>query len=119
MNIIQLNNDDSAAAMAKIENWGIWKTPTISSANEPLLNNCGLRNTKQRTSRTENNNQDDLREHPKVETPIKKRQNIPGAHIEYEKNKEEKTIIPNKYKKSQQVQNEKERHAQEHKSYHT
>ncbi|MBW0588315.1 hypothetical protein O181_128030 [Austropuccinia psidii MF-1] len=99
MNIIQLRKDDSATAIAKVENWGIWKPPTISTANEPLLNNYGLRNTKQRTSRTENTNQDALRSHPKVETPIKKRPNIPGAYIEDEKKEEEKTIIPTKYKK--------------------
>ncbi|MBW0583843.1 hypothetical protein O181_123558 [Austropuccinia psidii MF-1] len=106
--IIQLKKDDSATAIAKVENWGIWQPPTISSANEPLLSNYGLRNTKQRNSRAENSNQDALRSHPKGETPIKKRPNIPGAYIEDEKKEEEKTIIPTKYKKPRLVKNEKE-----------
>ncbi|MBW0567450.1 hypothetical protein O181_107165 [Austropuccinia psidii MF-1] len=82
MNIIQLKKDDSATAIAKVENWGSWQPPTISSANEPLLNNYGLRNTKERNSRSENTNQDALRSHSKVKTPINKRPNIPGAYIE-------------------------------------
>ncbi|MBW0500736.1 hypothetical protein O181_040451 [Austropuccinia psidii MF-1] len=99
MNIIQLKKDDSADSIAKVKNWGIWKPPTISSANEPLLNNYGLRNTKERNSRAENTNQNALRSQPKVKIPINKRTNIPGAYIEDEKKEEEKTIIPTKYKK--------------------
>ncbi|MBW0537446.1 hypothetical protein O181_077161 [Austropuccinia psidii MF-1] len=56
MNIIQLKKDDSSAAIAKVDNWGIWEPPTISSANEPLSNHYGLRNTKERNSRAENTN---------------------------------------------------------------
>ncbi|MBW0463282.1 hypothetical protein O181_002997 [Austropuccinia psidii MF-1] len=82
MNIIKSKKYYSAAAIAKVENWGIWQPPTISSANEPLFNNYGLRNTKQRTSRTENTNQDVLSSHPKGETPVNKRPNIPGGYIE-------------------------------------
>ncbi|MBW0586826.1 hypothetical protein O181_126541 [Austropuccinia psidii MF-1] len=82
MNIIQLKKDDSATAIAKVENWGSWQPPTISSANEPLLNNYRLRNTKERNSRAENTNQDALRSHSKGITPMNKRPNIPGAYIE-------------------------------------
>ncbi|MBW0561017.1 hypothetical protein O181_100732 [Austropuccinia psidii MF-1] len=103
MNMKQLKNGDSPTAIAKVKNWGIWKPPTISSANDPLLNNYGLRNTKQRASRIVGNNQDTLRSHPKGETPIKKRPNIPGSYIEDEEKEEEKTIISTKYKKPQQV----------------
>ncbi|MBW0590541.1 hypothetical protein O181_130256 [Austropuccinia psidii MF-1] len=108
MRIIQLKKDDSETAIAKVENWGSWQPPNISSANEPLLKNFVLRNTKERNSTAENTNQDALRSHSKLKTPIKKRQNIPGAYIEDEQNKEEKTIIPTKYKKPQMVKNEKE-----------
>ncbi|MBW0591411.1 hypothetical protein O181_131126 [Austropuccinia psidii MF-1] len=97
MSIIELKKDYRATAIAKVENWGRWKPPMISSANEPLLNNYGLRNTKERNSRAENINKDALRSHPKGETPIKKRPNIPGAYIGDEQKKEEKTIIPAKY----------------------
>ncbi|MBW0580831.1 hypothetical protein O181_120546 [Austropuccinia psidii MF-1] len=76
MSVIQLKKDDSTTALAKIEIWGRWQPPTISSANEPLLNNYGLRNTKERNSRAENTNQDALRSHSKVKTPINKRPNI-------------------------------------------
>ncbi|MBW0565246.1 hypothetical protein O181_104961 [Austropuccinia psidii MF-1] len=82
MKIIQLKKDDGATAIARVKNWRIWQPPTMSSANESLLNDYGLRNTKQRTSRTENTNQDALRSTPKGGTPIKKRPNIPGAYIE-------------------------------------
>ncbi|MBW0579973.1 hypothetical protein O181_119688 [Austropuccinia psidii MF-1] len=107
MNIIQLKKDDSATSIAKVEGWGSWQPPVISSANEPPLNNYGLRNTKERNSRSENTNQDSLRSHSKFKTPINKRPNIPGAYIEYEQKEEEKTIIPTKYK-PQLVKNEKE-----------
>ncbi|MBW0533328.1 hypothetical protein O181_073043 [Austropuccinia psidii MF-1] len=107
MSIIQLKKYDSATAIAKVENWGSWKPPTISSANEPLLNNYGFRNTKERSSRVENTNQDSLRLNSKVKTPINNRPNIPGAYIEDEKKEEEKTIIPTKCKKPQLVKNEK------------
>ncbi|MBW0516779.1 hypothetical protein O181_056494 [Austropuccinia psidii MF-1] len=118
MNIIQIKKDNSAAAIAKVENWGIWQPPTISSANKPLLNNYGLRNTKERNSRAENTNQDALRSHPKVKTP-KKISNIPGAYIEDEKKEEEKTIIPTKYKKPQLVQSDNDRPSQAPKIDHT
>ncbi|MBW0498733.1 hypothetical protein O181_038448 [Austropuccinia psidii MF-1] len=108
MSIIQLKKDDSATAIAKVENWGNWQPPTISSANEPFFNNYGLRNTKERNSREENTNQDALRSHSKVKTPINKRSNRLGAYIEDEQKEEEKTIFPTKYKSSQHVQNEKE-----------
>ncbi|MBW0532660.1 hypothetical protein O181_072375 [Austropuccinia psidii MF-1] len=84
MNIIQPKKDDSATAIAKVENWWIWQPPAISSANQPLLNNYGLRNTKEKNSRAENTNKDVLRSHPKVKTPLNKRQNIPGAYIDDE-----------------------------------
>ncbi|MBW0572318.1 hypothetical protein O181_112033 [Austropuccinia psidii MF-1] len=101
MNIIQLKKDYRATAIAKVENWGIWQPPTISSANEPCLTNYGLRNTKERNSRAENTNKESLRSHSKVKKPINKRPNIPGAYIEDEQKEEEKTIIPTKYKKPQ------------------
>ncbi|MBW0550747.1 hypothetical protein O181_090462 [Austropuccinia psidii MF-1] len=108
MSIIQLKKDDSATAISKVENWVSWQPPNISSANDPLLNNYGLRKTKERNSRAENTNQYALRSHSKYKTPINKRQNIPRAYIEYEQKEEEKTITPTKYKKPQLLKNEKE-----------
>ncbi|MBW0543005.1 hypothetical protein O181_082720, partial [Austropuccinia psidii MF-1] len=93
MNIIQLKKDDSATSIAKVESWGRWQPTIISSANEHLLNNYGLRNTKERNSRAENTNQDALRSHSKVKTPINKRPNIPGAYIEDEHKEEEKKLF--------------------------
>ncbi|MBW0472220.1 hypothetical protein O181_011935 [Austropuccinia psidii MF-1] len=48
VNIIQARKNYISTAMAKIEDWESWKPPTISSANDPFLNNYGLRNKKQR-----------------------------------------------------------------------
>ncbi|MBW0537127.1 hypothetical protein O181_076842 [Austropuccinia psidii MF-1] len=119
MNIIQLKIDDSATAIAKVENWGIWQPPAISSANEPPLNNYGLRNTKERNSRAGNNNQEALRSHSKVKTPINERPNIPEAYIEDEQKEEEKPIISTKYKKPQLVPNENDIPSQQPKIDHT
>ncbi|MBW0514769.1 hypothetical protein O181_054484 [Austropuccinia psidii MF-1] len=120
MSIIQLKKDDSATAIDKAKNGRNWQPPTISSANYLFLNNYELRNTKQRTPKTENTNEDDLRSHlQKGEPPIKKRPNIPGAYIEDEKKEKEKTIIPTKYKKPQQVKNENKIPPQKPKGDHT
>ncbi|MBW0523016.1 hypothetical protein O181_062731 [Austropuccinia psidii MF-1] len=108
MRITQLSKDYSATAISKVENLGICPPQTISSANEPPLNNFGLRNIKERNSRAENTNHDALRSNSKVKIPINKGTSIPGAYIEDEKKDEEKTLIPTKYKKPQQVKNEEE-----------
>ncbi|MBW0486470.1 hypothetical protein O181_026185 [Austropuccinia psidii MF-1] len=94
MNIIQLKEDYSETSIAKAENWGSWQPPTISSANDPFLNNYGLRNTKQRSSRNENPSQEPTNSLPKkMETPLKKKPNIPGAYIEDEKVTVEKKLF--------------------------
>ncbi|MBW0592153.1 hypothetical protein O181_131868, partial [Austropuccinia psidii MF-1] len=83
VNIIQAKKNDIATAIAKIEDWGSWQPPTISSANDPFLNNYGLRNTKQRSSRNEQPSQEPTKSSPKtMETPLKKKPHIPGAYIE-------------------------------------
>ncbi|MBW0589558.1 hypothetical protein O181_129273 [Austropuccinia psidii MF-1] len=80
VNIIQAKKNDIATAIAKIEDWGSWQPPTISSANDPFLNNYGLRNTKQRSSRNEHPSQEPTKSLPKImETPLKKKPNIPGV----------------------------------------
>ncbi|MBW0527739.1 hypothetical protein O181_067454 [Austropuccinia psidii MF-1] len=109
VNIIQAKKNDIATAIAKIEDWGSWQPPTISSANDPFLNNYGLRNTKQRSSRNEKPSQEPTKSSPKtMETPLKKKPHIPGAYIEDEHGTVEKTIIPTKFKKPQEIKGEEE-----------
>ncbi|MBW0565092.1 hypothetical protein O181_104807 [Austropuccinia psidii MF-1] len=43
-----------------------------------------------------------------METPLKKKPHIPGAYIEYEHGTVEKTIIPTKFKKPQEIKGEEE-----------
>ncbi|MBW0544317.1 hypothetical protein O181_084032 [Austropuccinia psidii MF-1] len=95
VNIIQAKKNDIATAIAKIEDWGSWQPPTISSANDPFLNNYGLRNTKQRSSRNEHPSQEPTKSLPKtMETPLKKKPHIPGAYIEDEHGIVEKKLFP-------------------------
>ncbi|MBW0523955.1 hypothetical protein O181_063670 [Austropuccinia psidii MF-1] len=109
VNIIQAKKNDISTAIAKIEDWGSWQSPTISSPNDPFLNNYGLRNTKKRSSRNEQPSQEPTKSSPKtMETPLKKKPNIPGAYIEDEQSTVEKTIIPTKFKKAQEVKEEEE-----------
>ncbi|MBW0532910.1 hypothetical protein O181_072625 [Austropuccinia psidii MF-1] len=93
MNIIQLKKDYSATATAKLENGKIWQPPAILSANEPLLNNYGLIDIKERNSRAENTHKAALRSHSKVKTPINKTPNIPGAYIEDDQKEELKKLF--------------------------
>ncbi|MBW0525102.1 hypothetical protein O181_064817 [Austropuccinia psidii MF-1] len=106
-NIIQAKKNDISTAIAKIEDWGSWQPPTISSANDPFLNNYGLRKTKQRSSRNVHPSQESAKALPKkMETPRKKKPNIPQAYIEDEQGTVEKTIIPTKFKKLQELREE-------------
>ncbi|MBW0509223.1 hypothetical protein O181_048938 [Austropuccinia psidii MF-1] len=98
--MIQAKNNEISTAIAKIEDWGSWQPPTISSANDPFLNDYGLRNAKERSSRNENPSEEPTKALPKtMETPLKKKPHIPGAYIEDEQGTGEKTIIPTKFKK--------------------
>ncbi|MBW0509102.1 hypothetical protein O181_048817 [Austropuccinia psidii MF-1] len=107
LNIIQAKKNGISTAIAKIEDWGIWQPPTISSAIDPFLNNYGLRNTKQRSSRNEQPSQEQTKSSPKtMETPLKKKSQIPGAYIDDEHGTVEKTIIPTKFKKLQEFKEE-------------
>ncbi|MBW0527419.1 hypothetical protein O181_067134 [Austropuccinia psidii MF-1] len=109
VNIIQAKKNDISTAIAKIEDWGSWKTPTISSANDPFLNNYGLRNNKQRSSRNEHPSEEPTKSLLKtMKTPLKNKPNIPGAYIEDEHGTVEETIIPNKFKKPQEFKGEEE-----------
>ncbi|MBW0584187.1 hypothetical protein O181_123902 [Austropuccinia psidii MF-1] len=108
LNFIELKKEEAKTAIAKVEDWGNWQPPIISSVNDPFLSNHGLRNTKKRSTRQENSIKENIRSHSKeVETPIMKKQNIPGAYIEDDTKTENKTIIPTKYKKPK-VQDEEE-----------
>ncbi|MBW0582012.1 hypothetical protein O181_121727 [Austropuccinia psidii MF-1] len=106
--MIQVKKNGIATAIAKIEDWGSWQPPTISSANDPFLNNYGLRNTKQRSSRNEHPTQEPTKSLPKtMGTKLKKKLNIRGAYIEDEHGTVEKTIIPTKFMKLKELKKEK------------
>ncbi|MBW0472718.1 hypothetical protein O181_012433 [Austropuccinia psidii MF-1] len=80
INMIEENKNEISSAIAKIEDWRSWQPPTISSANDPFLNNYGFRNTKQRSLRSEHPNQEPTKSLLKtMETLLKKKPNIPGA----------------------------------------
>ncbi|MBW0500377.1 hypothetical protein O181_040092 [Austropuccinia psidii MF-1] len=104
----EAKKNDISTAIAKIEDWGSWQPPTISLANDPFLNNYGLRKTKQRSSRNEHPSQEPSKSLPKtMETPLKKKPNIPGAYID-EHTTVENTIISTKFKKDQEFKGEEE-----------
>ncbi|MBW0593310.1 hypothetical protein O181_133025 [Austropuccinia psidii MF-1] len=43
-NIIELKKEEAKAAIAKVEDWGNWQPPIISSVNDPFSSNYGLEN---------------------------------------------------------------------------
>ncbi|MBW0478186.1 hypothetical protein O181_017901 [Austropuccinia psidii MF-1] len=99
LNLLQAKKNDISTAIAKIEDWGSWQPPTISSANDPFLNNDGLRKTKQRSSISEHPSQEPTKSLPTtMETPLKKKPNIPGAYIKDEHTTVENTIFSTKLK---------------------
>ncbi|MBW0574987.1 hypothetical protein O181_114702 [Austropuccinia psidii MF-1] len=109
VNLIEAKKNDISTAIAKIEDWGSWQPPTISSASDPFLNNYGLRKTKQRSPRNEHPSQEPTTSLPKtMETPLKMKPNIPGAYAEDEHTTVENTIISTKFKKAQEFKGEDE-----------
>ncbi|MBW0553259.1 hypothetical protein O181_092974 [Austropuccinia psidii MF-1] len=65
VNITKVKKNDISTAIAKTEDWGSWQSPTISLSNDPFLNNYGLRNTKQTSSRYEHPIQESKRHYQK------------------------------------------------------
>ncbi|MBW0555238.1 hypothetical protein O181_094953 [Austropuccinia psidii MF-1] len=55
--VIEERKGEKATALAQIEEWGNWKPPQISPANENLQINVGLRQKRQRASRQKSQNQ--------------------------------------------------------------
>ncbi|MBW0561838.1 hypothetical protein O181_101553 [Austropuccinia psidii MF-1] len=86
------------------------------SANDPFINNYGLRNTKQRSSIIEHPSKETKKSLPRtsetspkeMETPLKRKTNIPRVYIEDEEGTVEKTITITKYKKPQYLKEEDE-----------
>ncbi|MBW0591381.1 hypothetical protein O181_131096 [Austropuccinia psidii MF-1] len=52
--VIEESKGEKATAIAQIEEWGNWKPPQISPANENIKIKFGLRQTRQRAARQEN-----------------------------------------------------------------
>ncbi|MBW0544653.1 hypothetical protein O181_084368 [Austropuccinia psidii MF-1] len=80
-------SEDKSISIAHVEDCSNWKSPTISSANDPFESQIGLRQTKQRLERQAPNQEP------------KKKAAIPGTYIEEEK-EEERVIIPTKFQNS-------------------
>ncbi|MBW0516580.1 hypothetical protein O181_056295 [Austropuccinia psidii MF-1] len=80
-------SEDKSTSIEHVEDWSNWKTPTISSANDPFESHIELRQTKQRTERQAQNQEP------------KKKAAIPGAYIE-EGKEEERVITPTKFQNS-------------------
>ncbi|MBW0544772.1 hypothetical protein O181_084487 [Austropuccinia psidii MF-1] len=55
--VIDESKGEKETAIAQIEEWGNWKTPQISPANENLQINFGLRQTRKRAARQESQSQ--------------------------------------------------------------
>ncbi|MBW0502752.1 hypothetical protein O181_042467, partial [Austropuccinia psidii MF-1] len=99
--VIEESKGEKATAIAQIEEWGNWKPPQISPANENLQINVGLRETRQRAARQEIQSQIQQEGENETHKPFKKK--IPGAsHEEDEAEEEIRVLIPTKYKKTQE-----------------
>ncbi|MBW0486181.1 hypothetical protein O181_025896 [Austropuccinia psidii MF-1] len=98
---IQESKGEKETAIAQIEEWGNWKPPQISPANENLQINIGPRQTRKRASRQEIQIQTQQEDKNETHKPFKKK--IPGSyHKEYEAEEEIRVLIPTKYKKTQE-----------------
>ncbi|MBW0555522.1 hypothetical protein O181_095237 [Austropuccinia psidii MF-1] len=75
--VIQESKGEKATAIAQIEEWGNWKPPQISPANENLQMNVGLRQTRQRAARQESQSQTQQEDKNETHKTFKKK--IPGA----------------------------------------
>ncbi|MBW0549497.1 hypothetical protein O181_089212 [Austropuccinia psidii MF-1] len=76
--VIEESKGEKATTIAQIEEWGNWKPPQISPANENLQINVGLRQTKQRALRQESKIQTQQEDKNETHKPFKKK--IPGAY---------------------------------------
>ncbi|MBW0549253.1 hypothetical protein O181_088968 [Austropuccinia psidii MF-1] len=99
--VIEESKGEKATTIAQIEEWGNWKPPQISPENENLQINVGLRQTRQRASRQESQNQHQKEDKNETHKPFK--QKIPGAYHEEDEAEEEiRVLIPTKYKETQE-----------------
>ncbi|MBW0514635.1 hypothetical protein O181_054350 [Austropuccinia psidii MF-1] len=99
--VIEESKGEKATAIAQIEEWGNWKPPQISTENENLQINVGLRQTRQRASRQRSKSQTQQEDKNETCKPFKKK--IPGAYHEEDEAEEEiRVLIPTKYKKTQE-----------------
>ncbi|MBW0526952.1 hypothetical protein O181_066667 [Austropuccinia psidii MF-1] len=86
-----------------MDDWGDWQPPCISTGlEEPLGYAYGLRNTKQRKEQEEKlktkSQQLPSKETIQPKETIIKKPSIPGGYIENDEPKEERVMIPTKYK---------------------
>ncbi|MBW0487992.1 hypothetical protein O181_027707 [Austropuccinia psidii MF-1] len=94
--VIDDHKDEKAATIAQIEEWGRWKPPEISPANENLKINVVLRQKRQEL-------QIQPQKEHKNETKKSLKKKIQGAyHEENEAEEEIRVLIPTKYKKTKE-----------------
>ncbi|MBW0584423.1 hypothetical protein O181_124138 [Austropuccinia psidii MF-1] len=75
--VTEESKGEKATAIAQIEEWGNWKPPQISPANENLQINVGLRQTRQRAVRQESQSQTQQEDKNETQKPFKKRYHLP------------------------------------------
>ncbi|MBW0533889.1 hypothetical protein O181_073604 [Austropuccinia psidii MF-1] len=99
--VIEEHKGEKEAAIAQIEEWGNWKPPQISPANENIKINVGLRQTRKRAARQEGQSQTHQEDENETHKPFKKK--IPDSYHEEDEAEEETIVlIPTKYKKKQE-----------------
>ncbi|MBW0490685.1 hypothetical protein O181_030400 [Austropuccinia psidii MF-1] len=100
--VIEERKGEKAAVIVQIEEWGNWKPPQISPANENIRINVGLRQTRQRAARQESHTQTQQDDKNETHKPFKKK--VPGFYHEEDEAEEEIRIpIPTKVKKAQEA----------------
>ncbi|MBW0476506.1 hypothetical protein O181_016221 [Austropuccinia psidii MF-1] len=103
--VIEEIKGEKVTAIAQIEEWGNWNPPEISSPNENLQTNVGLRRTTQRAERQEIQSQ--TQQEDKTETHKRFRKNIPGAYHEEDEEEEEiRALIPKNTRKPKKKRKE-------------
>ncbi|MBW0471114.1 hypothetical protein O181_010829 [Austropuccinia psidii MF-1] len=99
--VIEKRKGEKETAIAQMEEWGNWKTPQISPANEDIQIHFGLRKTRKRAARQEIQVKFNKRMKMKHTNPFKRKKT--GAYHEEDEAEEEiRVLIPTKYKKTQE-----------------
>ncbi|MBW0468508.1 hypothetical protein O181_008223 [Austropuccinia psidii MF-1] len=98
--VIEERKGEKATAISQIEEWGNWKPPQISPANENIQVNVGLRKTRKRAATQEIQIQTQQEDKNETQKPFKN--NIPGGYHEDKEEDEIRVLITTKYKKTQE-----------------